>query len=280
MSTTHTSLNDTLFQAAQQHIPGGVNSPVRAFKAVGGTPRFIDRAEGAYIFDVDGKRYIDYVLSWGPMLLGHAYAPVVNAVTEQIKKGLSFGAPTEIETRLADKLCDIVPGMDMVRMVNSGTEATMSAIRLARGATGRDKIIKFEGCYHGHSDSLLIKAGSGALTFGVPSSPGVPAALAEHTVTLSYNDIDGVKAAFEQFGKPGLRTGMFGAGNGMAGNKVDAFGQVWADIVYDRLFAATDVGDDGAGFKRRANRFGDGGIGADWHAQNDQIGIRDGFDGI
>ncbi|MBU71770.1 MULTISPECIES: glutamate-1-semialdehyde 2,1-aminomutase [Spongiibacter] len=200
MSTTHTSLNDTLFQAAQQHIPGGVNSPVRAFKAVGGTPRFIDRAEGAYIFDVDGKRYIDYVLSWGPMLLGHAYAPVVNAVTEQIKKGLSFGAPTEIETRLADKLCDIVPGMDMVRMVNSGTEATMSAIRLARGATGRDKIIKFEGCYHGHSDSLLIKAGSGALTFGVPSSPGVPAALAEHTVTLSYNDIDGVKAAFEQFG--------------------------------------------------------------------------------
>ncbi len=200
MSTTHTSLNDTLFQAAQQHIPGGVNSPVRAFKAVGGTPRFIDRAEGAYIFDVDGKRYIDYVLSWGPMLLGHAYAPVVNAVTEQIKKGLSFGAPTEIETRLADKLCDIVPGMDMVRMVNSGTEATMSAIRLARGATGRDKIIKFEGCYHGHLDSLLIKAGSGALTFGVPSSPGVPAALAEHTVTLSYNDIDGVKAAFEQFG--------------------------------------------------------------------------------
>ena len=200
MSTTHTSINDTLFQAAQQHIPGGVNSPGRAFKAVGGTPRFIDRAEGAYIFDVDGKRYIDYVLSWGPMLLGHAYAPVVNAVTEQIKKGLSFGAPTEIETRLADKLCDIVPGMDMVRMVNSGTEATMSAIRLARGATGRDKIIKFEGCYHGHSDSLLIKAGSGALTFGVPSSPGVPAALAEHTVTLSYNDIDGVKAAFEQFG--------------------------------------------------------------------------------
>ena len=200
MSNTNASSNDTLFQAAQRHIPGGVNSPVRAFKAVGGTPRFIDHAEGAYIFDVDGKRYIDYVLSWGPMLLGHAYPPVVDAVTQQIKKGLSFGAPTEIETRLADTLCNIVPGMDMVRMVNSGTEATMSAIRLARGATGRDKIIKFEGCYHGHSDSLLIKAGSGALTFGVPSSPGVPAALAEHTVTLSYNDIDGVKAAFEQFG--------------------------------------------------------------------------------
>ncbi len=194
------SRSDQLFQQARQHIPGGVNSPVRAFKAVGGTPRFIDRAEGPYIFDVDGKRYIDYVLSWGPMLLGHANPAVIHAVTEQIQKGLSFGAPTEIETQLAERLCDIVPGMDMVRMVNSGTEATMSAIRLARGATGRDKIIKFEGCYHGHSDSLLIKAGSGALTFGVPSSPGVPAALAEHTVTLSYNDIDGVQRAFEEFG--------------------------------------------------------------------------------
>lgn len=194
------SRSEQLFQQARQVIPGGVNSPVRAFKAVGGSPRFIDRAEGPYVFDVDGKRYIDYVLSWGPMLLGHAAPPVIAAVTEQIKRGLSFGAPTEIETRLADRLCEIVPGMDMVRMVNSGTEATMSAIRLARGATGRDKIIKFEGCYHGHSDSLLIKAGSGALTFGVPSSPGVPAALAEHTVTLSYNDIDGVKEAFNQFG--------------------------------------------------------------------------------
>ncbi len=194
------SRSDQLFQQARQHIPGGVNSPVRAFKAVGGTPRFIDRAEGPYIFDVDGKRYIDYVLSWGPMLLGHANPAVIHAVTKQIQKGLSFGAPTEIETQLAERLCDIVPGMDMVRMVNSGTEATMSAIRLARGATGRDKIIKFEGCYHGHSDSLLIKAGSGALTFGVPSSPGVPAALAEHTVTLSYNDIEGVQRAFEEFG--------------------------------------------------------------------------------
>ncbi len=194
------SRSEQLFQQARQHIPGGVNSPVRAFKAVGGTPRFIERAEGAYVFDVDGKRYIDYVLSWGPMLLGHANPSVITAVTEQIQKGLSFGAPTEIETRLADRLCEIVPGMDMVRMVNSGTEATMSAIRLARGATGRDKIIKFEGCYHGHSDSLLIKAGSGALTFGVPSSPGVPAALAEHTVTLSYNDIEGVQKAFAEFG--------------------------------------------------------------------------------
>ena len=190
--------SDDLFQQAKVHIPGGVNSPVRAFKAVGGTPRFISRAEGPYLFDEDGKRYIDYVLSWGPMLLGHAHPAVVEAVTEQVKKGLSFGAPTEIETRMADRLCELVPGMDMVRMVNSGTEATMSAIRLARGATGRDKIVKFEGCYHGHSDSLLIKAGSGALTFGTPSSPGVPAALAEHTLTLTYND--GVKAAFEQFG--------------------------------------------------------------------------------
>lgn len=192
--------SDDLFQQAKIHIPGGVNSPVRAFKAVGGTPRFIARAEGPYLFDEDGKRYIDYVLSWGPMLLGHAHPSVVNAVTEQVKKGLSFGAPTEIETRMADRLCELVPGMDMVRMVNSGTEATMSAIRLARGATGRDKIIKFEGCYHGHSDSLLIKAGSGALTFGTPSSPGVPAALAEHTLTLTYNDIDGVKAAFDHYG--------------------------------------------------------------------------------
>ncbi|GAB3368660.1 glutamate-1-semialdehyde 2,1-aminomutase [Spongiibacter taiwanensis] len=194
------SRNEALFQAAQRHIPGGVNSPVRAFKAVGGTPRFIEKAQGPYIFDADGKRYTDYVLSWGPMLLGHAHPAVIKAVTEQLQNGLSFGAPTEIETRMADTLCDIVPGMDMVRMVNSGTEATMSAIRLARGATGRDKIIKFEGCYHGHSDSLLIKAGSGALTFGVPSSPGVPAALAEHTVTLSYNDIDGVKQAFAEIG--------------------------------------------------------------------------------
>ena len=192
--------SDALFEAAKQRIPGGVNSPVRAFKAVGGTPVFIDRAEGPYLFDVDGKRYIDYVLSWGPMLLGHAHPDVLDAVRRQLDKGLSFGAPTALETELAEMLCSLVPGMEQVRMVNSGTEATMSAIRLARGATGRDKIIKFEGCYHGHSDSLLIKAGSGALTFGTPSSPGVPAALAEHTLTLTYNDIDGVKAAFEQFG--------------------------------------------------------------------------------
>ncbi|WP_339677191.1 glutamate-1-semialdehyde 2,1-aminomutase [uncultured Zhongshania sp.] len=192
--------SEQLFETARHLIPGGVNSPVRAFKAVGGTPRFIDHASGPYLFDVEGKRYIDYVLSWGPMLLGHAHPDVIATVTAQLQKGLSFGAPTEIETQLAEKLCSIMPGMDMVRMVNSGTEATMSAIRLARGYTGRDKIIKFEGCYHGHSDSLLIKAGSGALTMGVPSSPGVPAALAEHTITLSYNDIEGVRAAFAEYG--------------------------------------------------------------------------------
>ncbi|MFT5889535.1 MAG: glutamate-1-semialdehyde 2,1-aminomutase, partial [Zhongshania sp.] len=193
--------SEQLFERARQTIPGGVNSPVRAFKAVGGTPRFIDHAKGAYLFDVDGKKYIDYVLSWGPMLLGHAHPDVIATVTAQLQKGLSFGAPTAIETQLAEKICAIMPGMDMVRMVNSGTEATMSAIRLARGFTGRDKIVKFEGCYHGHSDSLLIKAGSGALTMGVPSSPGVPAALAEHTMTLTYNDIAGVEAAFAEFGE-------------------------------------------------------------------------------
>jgi len=195
------SRSSELFEQAQQHIPGGVNSPVRAFKAVGGTPIFFQRAEGAYLFDADDKRYVDYVLSWGPMILGHAHPQVIEAVIEKAKSGLSFGAPTAIETTLADRVCDIMPGMDMVRFVNSGTEATMSAIRLARGYTERDKIIKFEGCYHGHSDSLLVKAGSGALTLGVPSSPGVPAALADHTVTLTYNDIEGVKQAFAEIGE-------------------------------------------------------------------------------
>ncbi len=192
------SNSKTLFHAAQQHIPGGVNSPVRAFRAVGGTPVFFERATGAYMYDADGNRYIDYVLSWGPMLLGHNHPQVMQAISNQLEKATSFGTPTELEIKLADKICSIVPGMDMVRMVNSGTEATMSAIRLARGYTGRDKIIKFEGCYHGHSDSLLVKAGSGALTLGVPSSPGVPKCLADHTITLSYNDSEQVKAVFEQ----------------------------------------------------------------------------------
>lgn len=195
------SRSEELFQQAQQHIPGGVNSPVRAFKAVGGTPVFFERAAGAYMYDADGKQYTDYVQSWGPMVLGHAHPDVIDSVIEAAKNGLSFGAPTERETTLADRICDLMPGMDMIRFVNSGTEATMSAIRLARGATGRDTIVKFEGCYHGHSDSLLIKAGSGALTLGVPSSPGVPEALAQHTITLTYNDIDGVKQAFAEFGE-------------------------------------------------------------------------------
>ena len=188
--------SEELFTQAQKTIPGGVNSPVRAFRAVGGTPIFFERAQGAYAWDADGKRYIDYVQSWGPMVLGHAHPEVINAVIETAKFGLSFGAPTERETTLAEKLCNLIPNMDMVRFVSSGTEATMSAIRLARAFTQRDKIIKFEGCYHGHSDSLLIKAGSGALTMGVPSSPGVPAVLAAHTVTLDYNDSHQVRDYF------------------------------------------------------------------------------------
>ena len=194
------SRSQQLFEAAQKIIPGGVNSPVRAFGAVGGTPIFFDRASGAYMYDADDNRYIDYVLSWGPMLLGHGHETVLQAIRTQLDKAMTFGTPTELEIQLADKICSIVPGMEMIRMVNSGTEATMSAIRLARGYTGRDKIIKFEGCYHGHSDSLLVKAGSGALTLGVPSSPGVPKSLADHTVTLSYNDIDQVKQAFAEIG--------------------------------------------------------------------------------
>ena len=192
--------SEALFERAQTRIPGGVNSPVRAFKAVGGTPRFMERSDGAYIFDADGSRYIDYVLSWGPMIMGHNHPQVRDAVVQTAQDGLSFGCPTEIEIELAERLCDLVPSLEQVRMTSSGTEATMSAIRLARGATGRDKIIKFEGCYHGHSDSLLIKAGSGALTFGVPSSPGVPDVLAQHTVTLPFNDLDALKEAFDQLG--------------------------------------------------------------------------------
>lgn len=194
------SQSDQLFQQAQQHIPGGVNSPVRAFTGVGGTPRFIDKAAGAYTWDADGQRYIDYVGSWGPMILGHAHPEVIQAVKDAADKGLSYGAPTAIETTMADKVCELVPSMEMVRMVSSGTEATMSAVRLARGYTGRDKIIKFEGCYHGHGDSFLIKAGSGMLTLGEPTSPGVPKALAEHTLTLEFNNADGLKQCFAELG--------------------------------------------------------------------------------
>ena len=192
---------NSLFSAAKRVIPGGVNSPVRSFNGVGGTPVFIDHAAGAYIYDSFGKRYIDYVGSWGPMVLGHAHPEVIAAVKVAVERGLSFGAPTEIETQMAERVCELVPSIDLVRMVSSGTEATMSAIRLARGYTGRDKIVKFAGCYHGHSDSLLVKAGSGALTFGVPSSPGVPAAVAENTLTLTYNASASVQELFAQIGE-------------------------------------------------------------------------------
>ena len=189
-----------LFKQASKHIPGGVNSPVRAFNGVGGTPVFIEKAQGAYLWDVDGKRYVDYIGSWGPMILGHSHPSIVKAVQDAALDGLSFGAPTVHETTLADVICEIMPSIEMVRMTNSGTEATMSAIRLARGYTGRDKIVKFEGCYHGHSDSLLVKAGSGMLTLGEPTSKGVPADFAKHTITLPYNDIEAVKACFAKFG--------------------------------------------------------------------------------
>jgi glutamate-1-semialdehyde 2,1-aminomutase len=194
------SRSHDLFQEAQLHIPGGVNSPVRAFRSVGGEPVYVERAEGAYMYDPDGKRYIDYVGSWGPMIHGHAHPEVVKAVQDAATRGLSYGAPTAIETQMAALVKKILPSMDLVRFVSSGTEATMSAIRLARGFTGRDKIVKFEGCYHGHADSLLVKAGSGALTLGVPTSPGVPAALAEHTLTLEYNNLDHVREVFAKLG--------------------------------------------------------------------------------
>jgi len=189
-----------LFKRAQKVIPGGVNSPVRAFKGVGGDPVFFARAKGACLYDMAGKEYIDYVGSWGPMILGHAHPKVIEQVKQVAENGLSFGAPTEIEIRMAEKICTLMPDIEKVRMVNSGTEAAMSAIRLARGYSRRDKVIKFEGCYHGHADSLLVKAGSGALTLGVPTSPGVPADLAKHTITLSYNDPAQVEAVFSDIG--------------------------------------------------------------------------------
>jgi len=194
------SNSETLFERALKVIPGGVNSPVRAFNGVGGTPVFIDHAEGACLIDADGKSYIDYVGSWGPMICGHANPEIIDAVCAVAKKGLSFGAPTGLEIELAENICSIMPNMDQVRMTCSGTEATMSAIRLARGFTGRDKILKFEGCYHGHADSLLVKAGSGALTLGVPNSPGVPAAVAEFTITLEYNNSEQVEQVFAEIG--------------------------------------------------------------------------------
>lgn len=193
--------NEELFTSAKRHIPGGVNSPVRAFAGVGGTPIFISRAKGSKMYDTNGRAYIDYVGSWGPMILGHAHNKVIDAVKKAADDGLSFGAPTPFETTMADLICEIVPSIDLIRMVSSGTEATMSAIRLARGYTGRDKIVKFEGCYHGHSDSLLVKAGSGMLDIGEPTSKGVPTDFAKHTITLPYNDIDALKTCFAKFGE-------------------------------------------------------------------------------
>mgnify|MGYP000250377963 CR=1 FL=1 len=190
--------SEALFAAACKHIPGGVNSPVRAFRGVGGNPVFFSRAQGAYLFDADDNCYIDYICSWGPAILGHAHPDVIREVQEAATLGLSFGAPTEVEVEMADIVCELMPSMDLVRMVSSGTEATMSAIRLARGYTGRDKIIKFEGCYHGHVDSLLVKAGSGAM--GIPGSPGVPAAVTGDTLVLDYNDAASVEAAFKEYG--------------------------------------------------------------------------------
>ena len=195
-----TSSSSVQFQKAQQYIPGGVNSPVRAFKGVGGDPVFIQKAQGAYMTDVDNKQYIDYVGSWGPMILGHAHPEVIEAVQAAAEHGLSFGAPTEAETTLAQKICELIPSIDQVRMVSSGTEATMSALRLARGFTGRDKVLKFEGCYHGHADSFLVKAGSGALTLGEPNSAGITQGVAKDTLTLPFNDVDAVKALFKEVG--------------------------------------------------------------------------------
>ncbi|WP_286823195.1 aminotransferase class III-fold pyridoxal phosphate-dependent enzyme, partial [Idiomarina sp. UBA1919] len=194
------SRSEELYTQAQISIPGGVNSPVRAFNGVGGSPIFFERAEGAYMVDADGKRYIDYVGSWGPMILGHNHPAVLEATLQAAKRGLSFGTPTEVEITMAETIRKIVPSIEKVRMVNSGTEATMTAIRLARGYTGRDKILKFEGNYHGHADSLLVKAGSGALTLGVPNSPGIPEDFAKHTLTATYNDIESVKQIFAEMG--------------------------------------------------------------------------------
>ena len=196
-----TSLNQKLFQRSQECIPGGVNSPVRAFKSVGGTPVFFKRGKGAYVWDVDNKSYIDYVGSWGPLILGHAHPEVIEAVQNKIKDGLTFGAPTEAELEIAELLCKLVPSIEQVRLVSSGTEATMSAIRLARGYTGRDRIIKFEGCYHGHDDALLVKAGSGALTLGCPSSAGVPAEVTNSTTVLNYNDLEELEQIFSKAGR-------------------------------------------------------------------------------
>lgn len=195
-----TSNNESLFARAQSSTPGGVNSPVRAFRSVGGTPRFITRASGPYFWDAEDRRYIDYIGSWGPAIVGHAHPDVIRAVQEAAARGLSFGAPTEAEIEMAEEICRLVPSVEQVRLVSSGTEAAMSALRLARGATGRDRIVKFEGCYHGHADALLVKAGSGLLTFGNPTSAGVPEDFARHTLVLDYNDVQQLETLFRDMG--------------------------------------------------------------------------------
>src|SRR5690606_27679731 len=196
-----TTRSEAAFEAAKKIIPGGVNSPVRAFRSVGCAPFFVDRGEGSRIYDIDGNSYIDYVASWGPLIAGHAHPEVIAAIRETAERGTSFGAPTELETAMAELVCERMPSVEVVRMVNSGTEATMSALRLARGYTNRSKIMKFEGSYHGHADSLLIKAGSGVATLGLPDSPGVPEHVASHTITVPYNDLESVKLAFEKYGE-------------------------------------------------------------------------------
>lgn len=244
-----------LFDRASACIPGGVNSPVRAFKAVSGTPRFIAAAEGAYVIDVDGERYIDYIGSWGPMILGHAHPEIMKKVMLTAQKGLSFGAPCELEVELAEEICRRMPSIEKIRMVNSGTEATMTAIRLARGYTNRSKIIKFEGCYHGHADMLLVKAGSGALTFGTPSSPGIPKEATQHTLTADYNDLDSVAALFEEHGNdiaavivepiPGNMNMLLPIAGFLEGLRAlcDQYGSV---LIFDEVMTGFRVGPEGA----------------------------------
>lgn len=250
-----TQQSDHLFKQACQVMPGGVNSPVRAFSGVGGTPIFIERAEGALLFDVDGRSYIDYVGSWGPMICGHANPEITDAVVKKVGKGLSFGAPTAIEVALAEQVCALMPNLDWLRMTCSGTEATMSAIRLARGVTGRDKIIKFAGCYHGHVDSLLVKAGSGALTLGLPDSPGVPEALARHTIILEYNNIPQVREVMSDIGSDIASIIVEPvAGNMNCVPPIDGFLQVLRDtcdasgsiLIFDEVMSGFRVGLGGA----------------------------------
>lgn len=247
--------SETLFQEAVQYIPGGVNSPVRAFGSVGGTPRFIERADGSHIFDADGREYIDFIGSWGPMILGHNHPAVRESVTEACKDGLSFGAATGREVEMAKLICQIVPSVEMVRMVNSGTEAVMSAVRAARGYTGRDKIVKFMGCYHGHSDAMLVKAGSGVMTAGVPDSAGVPAGCTQDTLSAVYNDLSSVESLFQQFGgeiaavivEPvGANMGVVPPAKGFLEGLRSICDQYQSVLIFDEVITGFRLGIDGA----------------------------------